>query len=293
MQIFLIFFLFTSASPAMARNFILGGQDVDATDPVQAATVGIFEPSSGGRGSLCSGTLIRKDMVLTAAHCVDPRGNKPFVFFGPDMHDPTAIHRQSEGVVVNPKWQAKAGKGMDQGDIALVKFSGGLPKGYAKVPQVRSDKDIQASPDVVLAGYGISDAYRKTGAGRLRKTEVHVAKLRDGKSEMILDQSHGHGACHGDSGGPAFIQKNGKLQLAGLTNRSYPTRVKDDCAHQVIYTKVPEYRSWIESNERKFETQSSSHIQNVLSRKLGRHRLTGFEQKMRRVAKHRGKHSRA
>lgn len=248
----LIFALSTRAS--WARNYIVGGQEVNAPDPIQSATVGLFTPSDDGHsGSLCSGTLVRRDMVLTAAHCI-PRGiAKPVVVFGSDLHSPTAPHRQVDAMAVNPKWHSRAGKGMDQGDIALVKFHGGLPEGFKTVPTVRSDSEIHAGDEVTLAGYGINNAATKTGAGRLRKTDVRILKNRAGKSEMILDQSRGRGACHGDSGGPAFIHRGGSLRLAGVTNRGYPNHAPDDCRHQVVYTKVPAYHSWIQNSERKLE----------------------------------------
>ncbi len=255
----LILFVSLFAPSAWARNYIVGGQDVGDLDPVRAATVGIFDPSPDGQsGSLCTGTLIRDNMAVTAAHCVPKGAARPVVIFGKDLHSPGAIHRQVEAVAVNPKWQTHQGKGMDQGDIALVKFDGGLPAGYKKVAAVTSDKEIQAGSEVTLAGYGISNAQTKTGAGRLRKTKVDVLDGRHGKSEMILDQSHGRGACHGDSGGPAFVNHGGKIELAGVTNRGYPDRAPDDCAHQVVYTKVPAYRPWIRSTEKKLDAQSPS-----------------------------------
>jgi hypothetical protein len=240
--------------PTHASNYIVGGEDVLPKDPLQSSTVGIFEPSGDGHtGSLCTGTLIRKNMVLTAAHCVSG-GVNPAVIFGRDLHAPTAVHRTADAVAVNPTWNKKAGKGMDQGDIALVKFPGGLPPGYKKIPLVQKDEEIHRGGKVILAGYGISDAGKKTGAGKLRRTEVSIAKNRRGKSEMILDQTRGHGACHGDSGGPAFINSGGKLRVAGVTNRSYPNRAPDDCAHKSVYTKTPAYKSWIGKTERKLNT---------------------------------------
>ncbi len=237
-----------------AKDYIVGGQNVKSSDPIQASTVGIFDPSPDGKtGSLCTGTLVRKDMAVTAAHCLSNPGAKPSIIFGPDLHSPSAIHRPVDGMLVNPKWQTHAGKGMDQGDIALVKFDGKLPKAYKPVPEVSSDKEIKAGSEVTLAGYGISDAQKKTGAGVLRETKVRVLKNRPGKTEMILDQSHGRGACHGDSGGPAFLKTGKRISLAGVTNRGYPNHAPDDCAHQVVYTKVPAYRSWIQKSEKKLE----------------------------------------
>ncbi len=254
-------FLLLIGSGAFAKSYIIGGQEVVATDPIQASTIGIFDPSPDGRsGALCTGTLIRKDMVVTAAHCLSNSGRNPTLIFGPDLHSPMATRREAEAVAINPKWKTNAGKGMDQGDIAIVKFAGGLPRGYKAVPTLSADKDIKAGAEVTLAGYGISNAQTKTGSGKLRRTEVSILKNRIGKSEMILDQAHGRGACHGDSGGPAFLRQGRKLVLAGVTNRGYPAHAPDDCAHQVVYTKLPAYRSWIKKSEKELAEAPSKPI---------------------------------
>jgi hypothetical protein len=186
-----IFAIFLADSASYAGKFIVGGQQVEKNDPIQASTVGIYDPSPDGKsGSLCSGTLIGKDVALTAAHCVAPNGPKPVVIFGRDLRGPDAVHRQVSAVAVDPKYQSQAGKGMDQGDIALVKFNGGLPDGYQTVPTLNSEKSIKNGEKVQLAGYGINNAITKTGAGKLRKTQVSVLNSRPGKSEMILAARH-------------------------------------------------------------------------------------------------------
>ncbi len=263
-------FILILTSQANAKNFIVGGQDLKPTDPIQASTVGLFDPSPDGKwGALCTGTLIRRDIAVTAAHCLDGGGAKASLIFGPDLHSKTATHREVEAVAINPKYKTHAGKGMDQGDIALVKFKGGLPKGFKTVPTVSSDSDIRKGGKVTLAGYGISNSQTKEGAGKLRRADVRISNNRPKKSEMILDQSHGRGACHGDSGGPAYLKRGNKISLAGVTNRGYPSTAPDDCAHKVVYTKLPAYRSWIQKSEKKLEETKLSKSK-VLSRNLKR-----------------------
>jgi secreted trypsin-like serine protease len=263
--------------PAWAGKYIVGGETVGPRDKVATSTVGIFSPSGDGKtGALCSGTLISKDIALTAAHCVSPDSKNTEVIFHPDMHSSGAIQRSADAVKVDSKWRTHAGKGMDQGDIALVKFHGQAPQGYQPAPMVGDEKEIRKGEKVILAGYGITNAATKTGAGRLRKTEVSIADNRPGKSEMILDQSHGHGACHGDSGGPAFLRKGKKLEVAGLTNRSYPSGAPDDCREQVVYTKVPAYKKWIQTNEQKLDGGSVKRVSDHSRSSFGRH---GFKVK--------------
>ncbi len=242
------------AQPSQAKNYIVGGQEVDSIDPIRKSTVGIFSPSADHKsGSLCTGTLIKKNIALTAAHCIQNNGIEPELIFGRNLHSSTAIHQPAEAIIVNSKWRSHAGKGMDQGDIALIKFKGKIPSGYKKVSSIKSDSDIRNGSKVILAGYGISNAQNKSGAGILRRANVRVENRRAGKSEMILDQTRGRGACHGDSGGPAYLNKGGKIVLAGITNRGFPNGSPDDCAHKVVYTKVPAYRSWIQKNEKRLE----------------------------------------
>jgi hypothetical protein len=233
-----------------AHALIIGGVDMTAHDPIQRSTAAMYEPSGNGAGgALCTASLIGKNTALTAAHCVQKGSYAPVMIFGPNVRSPDSVQRPVTGVAVNPTWAKKQGRGMDQGDIAVVKFGGGIPKGYAPAPLPSTKDEIKKGESAILAGYGVSNAKTHEGAGILRKTSVSVASVRKGKSEMIFDQSHGHGACHGDSGGPAYFQRGRKMVLGGVTNRSYPNSAADDCAHKVVYTKVSAYRPWIEKSE--------------------------------------------
>ena len=264
--------LFVFCFHSLARADIVGGDEVTEKDPIRSSTAALYSPSRDGRGgALCTASLIGKDVAVTAAHCISPGGPATVLLFGRDVHSPGTVKRPVTGTVVNARWRTHAGKGMDEGDIALVKFPGGLPAGYSTVKPATSDVGIRKGSTATLAGYGISNARTHAGAGVLRKTQVPVSNPRTGKTEMILDQSHGHGACHGDSGGPAFIREGGHMALAGVTNRSYPSRAPDDCGHQVVYTKVSAYRNWIKKGEQRLHARNGEASE--LSGKLHSHRL--------------------
>lgn len=250
-EYFLISVLLFSFNASYSKADIVGGDEVQDSDPIRSSTVGLFEPDGSGRGgALCTASIIGKNTALTAAHCLQPGGAPPVLLFGPNLHSPETIKRPVTDFKVNPLWNKRRGKGMDEGDIALVKFGGGLPGGYRQARINRSDSNLTKGEAAVLAGYGISDSRSKSGSGILRKTSISIANPRRGKSEMILDQSHGRGACHGDSGGPAFVNVGGKSILAGVTNRSYPASAPDDCGHKVVYTKVNAYQSWIKKEQK-------------------------------------------
>ena len=70
---------------------------------------------------------------------------------------------------------------------------------------------------------------------------------------MKIDNTNGKGACHGDSGGPAYVQdKNGNVFLAGVTSRAdEATDPEGKCIGKTIYTKVQPYLTWISTESDK------------------------------------------
>ncbi len=172
-----------------------------------------------------------------------------YIMLGTDINSASAKVLQVTGAVVNPGWQGAASTGVDQSDIAVVQVGGGFPAGYSPATVFTDLSSLKKGENVILAGYGITNAKTKAGAGVLRKTEVTIADPNLGNTEIVFDQTNGHGACHGDSGGPAFINQGGKLLLLGLTNRSYPDSAPDDCEHQAVYTKIAAYSDFITQAE--------------------------------------------
>ncbi len=72
----------------------------------------------------------------------------------------------------------------------------------------------------------------------MRATKVPFAQIV-GHSEFKTDETRA-GSCSGDSGGPAFIEQNGQLLLAGLTSRG-----DGPCRRLGIYTMVDYFSLWI------------------------------------------------
>lgn len=236
-------FLTPSIFPAFP---IIGGQEVTETDPVAQIAVAVYDRGGG----LCTGSLIDKDLVLTAAHCVEGGATSLNIIFSRNINSlGSASVLKVLGAETPSTWTGvEHAEGTDQSDIALIRFKGELPAGYVVANLLPETEEFTKGQTALLAGYGISAATSSDPmgmtAGVLRKVEVTVeGKL--GKTEIILDQTKGQGACHGDSGGPAYLPKDGKLLLWGVTNRGYPEDAPDDCAHQAVYTNLNAYRAWL------------------------------------------------
>lgn len=152
----------------------------------------------------------------------------------------------------------------DHGDIALLHFTGTTPEGYkpASVATLQESGLLLNGADTTLSGYGLNNGVENTGSEILRSVDgIKVSDNKFSRTEIQLDQRQGKGACRGDSGGPAFINVNGKLKLWGVTSRG-DKDPNNDCSQFVVYTHVNAWQTWIAMTSEELLKQSQ-----VLQRK--------------------------
>jgi secreted trypsin-like serine protease len=276
-----------SSSDHSAQNFgaqtsgsnIIGGVDSSADYQKTNGIVGllmIYQNSSGDQmSSVCTGSLIAQNVLVTAAHClVKPSGVQlvaALVFFDKNLE--TIMNEVSQKDLthvrnVNKAFRHEAylqGRGT-YNDIGLVRFEGTAPDGFqlAQLADAQTARTLRKGAAVTLAGFGVSKYQmdRKTGKpvgsgdGVLRSISgIKVLSLTSTGQEITLDQSLGRGACHGDSGGPAYIvdQVTRKTLLVGVTSRG--TNPQGLCDRQAIYTSVMGYGQWITDGLQKMAAQ--------------------------------------
>jgi secreted trypsin-like serine protease len=252
------FFVFLLSLNSFAQigaqsDFIIGGTVVTASDPIAASTVALVMVDPNQEVSLCSGSILAEDLIITAAHCVANPQSIVRIVFGAKF-TPTDLKNSVQASAFEPHPDYNPDKtSEDQNDVGVVSFQGGLPKGYEPAKLLTEASALTKGTEVELAGYGITQADTQKGTGVLRKAEVTVSNPSYGKTEVILDQSRGEGACHGDSGGPAFVRLGNINYLWGVTSRGYPNSSGDDCAHEVVYTKIASQIGFIESAMRRMK----------------------------------------
>ncbi|UOF00778.1 S1 family peptidase [Bdellovibrio reynosensis] len=225
-----------------ADSAIIGGSVVQAGDKITESIVAVYDAAEG---QLCTGSLLPNNLVLTAAHCVGAYTEEMYVFFDLSL-SATSERRKVDKLEVSPYWPSRQLKEKNTGDIAILHFTGTVPAGYKPATFLAASQKslLKRGSTVVLAGYGITNGVTGEGAGTLKMTSVKVEDPLYSVSEVKLNQTQGTGACHGDSGGPAYVEVKGKYYLWGVTSRGVNDE-DNDCSKYSAYTSALYYKVWI------------------------------------------------
>ncbi|MFJ2258320.1 S1 family serine peptidase [Streptomyces sp. NPDC087844] len=195
----------------------------------------------------CGGSLYKKDVVLTAAHCVDGSGNNTRITATAGVADlgaAGAIKVRSTKVVQAPGYNGN-GK-----DWALIKLARPI-----ELPTLKIATTTRYNRGTfTIAGWGDPAENANTGSTKLLKAKVPF--VADSKCKrhyggrLIASQEicagiprGGVDTCQGDSGGPMFRKDDsGKFIQVGIVSWG------DGCARPMVpgvYTEVSTFASAI------------------------------------------------
>lgn len=171
----------------------------------------------------CSGTLVRKDLFLTAGHCTDAPAYQAEIWFNPDEASIRASGYPHTGgqtrgrTITHPKYDPAAFTRYDVGVVVLSTPVAGVV--YARLPQrgelnqlarARGLKDL----GFTAVGYGLQQSSpvdeRVVRALNRMVATPHLLQINapgfTGDFSLLLSNNHASGGtCFGDSGGPNFI----------------------------------------------------------------------------------------
>lgn len=229
-----------SEMSSLENSNIVGGEAVKASEGFAKSTVAL---ATVRFGVFCTGSLIAENLVVTAAHCADVAkemapGDKMVVIFSRSLEVEKLPAAYVTNIVQHSDWTTRNNEEKDSGDIALIKFAGKLPAGYEPATLLTDSSLLENGAEVILAGYGVLGMLPQVEAKELMKASVLLTDKDYSNTEVKFEQHEGRGACHGDSGGPAYTKVDGKWVLFGVTSRSATLKGGATCLEGSIYMNL-------------------------------------------------------
>ncbi len=198
----------------------------------------------GSLGTFCTGAAIARDLVLTAAHCVQPGAEYKLVEIDA-AHAPQFLDVRS--VSRHPQFDLQTLLAhRATADVALLKMAMPLPADIIPAPLGNSGRAPQPGDRYTVTGYGLAVRHDAKTGGTLRAAEL-VATGKPGNLQIRLvdpatiGASAGLGACTGDSGAPVYEG----TALIGVVSWSTGPKLAGGCGGMTGVTPITLYRGWI------------------------------------------------
>ncbi len=247
------------ASVSPKSPMIVGGTAVpNGKYPFMAALLDKRRPGDAFDELFCGGTLIDKDSVLSAAHClVNPKPDKLQVVVGRTaLNQNRGQLRSVSRRFIHPRYN---GNGYD---AAVLKLSRPV-KGIKPIKLATAKQNNLEKPGHILTAAGWGAVKQRPDIYPYRMHEVSVPVVSDSRAKRAyqsqglkyLPSLHvaagkkGESPCFGDSGGPLF--DSGSRTQVGIT--SHGAGGCGQARYPAVYTEVnnPQIGKWILSAARR------------------------------------------
>lgn len=221
------------ASLASIESPIVGGTTVREGDFSDVVLV-------VGSHSVCTGTLVAPDVVLTAGHCIGDTPKQVLVG-SVDYSKPGGELIAVTSAVAYPNWEQR----YDVGVLVLEREARYKPRAIAKGCR------ITATAKVLAVGFGLTSASGTGTNSRLHQAELAVDDPTCGRDPACAAAiapngeftagGHGTDSCFGDSGGPLYLGE----ALIGVVSRGVGTSTAP-CGGGGVYVRANKVVGWIE-----------------------------------------------
>ena len=237
--------VFTSQAQAGIKPLIVGGEEAAKGEFPYIVSL------HDRYGHFCGGSLIKKNWVLTAGHCVNGSSQVTVVIGLHDQRDKAGSESfRSKRIIRHANYNNQT---VDY-DFALIELNG-----ESKYPAVETNREELdgRNTDFTVAGWGTLKEGDYNLPDLLQKVvvpNVSHAACNEAYNGQITDRMICAGfaegqkdSCQGDSGGPMVEYRDGKAVLVGVVSWG------EGCARANkygVYSKVSAVSSWIEANAR-------------------------------------------
>jgi trypsin len=231
-------------------RIINGTTAAPGSNPFQVGLLYKAEPDNFF-AQYCGGSLVRPNVVVTAAHCSDfVTANQVQVLTGARRLDGSGTRRNVQRIIVHPAWDPAT----SNNDVAvwiLTTSASGIPLATL------ANTDPPTGTNLLATGWGDTTDAEATTDFPIELRQVNVplvsrANCNDANSyngaittKMICAgfNAGGKDTCQGDSGGPLTRKQNNSFKvLTGVTSFGSGCAEPDFFG---VYTRVSQFRNWI------------------------------------------------
>ncbi|XP_022826631.1 brachyurin-like [Spodoptera litura] len=240
-------------SPSAQR--IVGGSVTDISNvPYQAGLVIqvfiIFQ-------SVCGGSIISHNRIVTAAHCNwdgSVTANSFTVVLGSNFLFSGGVRIQTRDVVMHPNWSPSTAAN----DIAVLRISSVSFTNVIQPIALPSGNELSnnfVNWNAIASGFGLTADGANIGSNQ-RVSSVVLPVITNAQCSSVYGPwvhntnictsgAGGRGTCSGDSGGPLAVDSNNRRVLIGVTSFG----AADGCqiGLPAAFARVTSYVSWLQS----------------------------------------------
>jgi MYXO-CTERM domain-containing protein len=196
------------------------------------SSVAVMASNQTFRGQVfCSGTVIARRAVLTAAHCM-ASATARYVMIGSDPEAAGARFVPITDFILHPGYAEGTFEGVSN-DIAVLILGENVPDDVVPVPLVPSAPGVGATVRWVAFGHTAFEA----GDKGIKRTVVRQVSQVDGA--LITT---GNASCKADSGGSVYVESGAELHLAGEVRGSVTM-----CTGVSSFISAAHHAAWITS----------------------------------------------